>query len=175
MTIERVPGEGKYAHLERERRWLLSLVPPQAQYVADITDHYVIGTTLRIRKITSEVTTTWKLTQKVRMKYADPEFVKTTTIYLTGDEFRLVAQLDSKILRKTRHRFEHEGHIFSVDVFDGRHVGLVLAEIEIDAEGDAPSMPVVAAKDVTNDERFSGASLAFASDRQLRQLITRSS
>ncbi len=174
MTIDRIPGEGKYARPERERRWLLSLVPPQAVYSAEITDHYITGTTLRLRKISSDATTTWKLTQKVRRRIEDPEYVNTTTIYLNGEEFRLIAQFEAKVLRKTRHRFAHEGHSFAIDVFDGRHVGLVLAELEIDVDEDVPLPPVAAAKDVTHDDRYSGASLATASDRQLRQLIARS-
>ena len=39
---ERSPGEGRYARLEREQRWLLAAVPEQAHPRSEILDRYVL-------------------------------------------------------------------------------------------------------------------------------------
>src|SRR6516165_581582 len=63
---ENMPQE-KYARIERERRFLLAQFPSSATVVRDrrITDNYIEGTTLRLRKqCYSDGLTTFKLTQK---------------------------------------------------------------------------------------------------------------
>ena len=48
-----VPGHrDKYALVERERRFLLAGPPPGGAARRDITDHYLAGTRLRLRRVT---------------------------------------------------------------------------------------------------------------------------
>ena len=64
-----VPAESKYARVERERRYLLQDLPEgltRASPHVQITDNYITGTRLRLRKVREPQTNKWtvKLTQK---------------------------------------------------------------------------------------------------------------
>jgi adenylate cyclase len=63
-------------------------------------------------------------------------------------------------VRKVRHYVDHAGHEWVVDVFEGRHEGLVLAEIELDAPDEAYAEPDWVGEDVTGDRSFTNAALA---------------
>jgi hypothetical protein len=83
--------EGKYARIERERRFLLPGPPPPAAAAAGrrrITDRYLTGTRLRLRRVDHADTGACevKLTQKVPA--GAPGFVQglITTIYLSAAE-----------------------------------------------------------------------------------------
>ena len=76
-----------------------------------------------------------------------------------------VAMLDGLCrasLEKTRHKVRFGGHTWEVDVFHGRHDGLVMAEIEMAAEGATISMPPWVGKEVTDDPRYYNSNLAQA-------------
>ncbi|MGQ0840438.1 CYTH domain-containing protein [Actinokineospora sp.] len=65
-------------------------------------------------------------------------------------------------IEKDRHIVEVDGHRFEVDVFHGANTGLVLAELELDAE-DAPfPRPGWLGTEVTDDKRYRNAYLARA-------------
>ena len=49
---------------------------------------------------------------------------------------------------------------WDIDVFEGRHRGLVLAEIELPEEGEIGALPEWLGEEVTDDERFYNAALA---------------
>ena len=171
MTPNRTPGEGKYAQIEREQRWLLPSVPEKAVFRAKIADYYFVSTSLRLRKISAGSTTTLKFTQKVRFDESNPEFIKITNLYLTPFEFETLSRLPTLTILK--HRFDYgEGpSTFAVDSFGGRHRGLVLAEIEIGIDEPGVLGPTSALAEVTDDNRFSGGYLAAASDDELATLL----
>jgi CYTH domain-containing protein len=100
-----------------------------------------------------------KLGQKVP---AAAGVVMHTTIYLSPHEHELLCRLPGADVRKVRHELVHEGRRFAVDVFEGRHAGLVLVEIEVAAEDDEVTPPPFAGPEVTGDARYSGGRLAFA-------------
>ena len=176
---DRTPGEGRYAQLEREQRWHLGSLPAGATPFAAIVDRYIIGTRLRLRRVTSLVDAaaapTFKLGQKVRARLDDPEVVKLTNIYLDSHEFEVFAHLPAAELHKTRLKVTTGGRVFGVDQFRGRHEGLVLAEIELGPDDELVSMldfdGVEVAVDVTHDDRYSGGSLAVAGDDELAELV----
>jgi hypothetical protein len=167
----RLPGEGRYAQLEHERRWALGVVPLGITDERTITDDYLLGTRLRLRKIESNGETIFKLCQKVRIDEANPEVVKITNFYISPGEYSRVLSLPSSAIVKTRHNYVRDNAVFAIDQFHGRHAGLLLAETEIPESdptfSDAPSDWF----EVTGDDRYSGGRLAFASDDELRQLI----
>lgn len=68
------------------------------------------------------------------------------------------------VLSKTRFELVHAGHLWTVDAFDGPVAlhGLVLAEVELDAEEVDPPLPDWLGAEVTDDPRFSNAALAAA-------------
>jgi adenylate cyclase len=61
---------------------------------------------------------------------------------------------------KTRHHVRHGEHLWEIDVFDGAHQGLVIAEVEMEAEDQHVEIPDWAGKEVTEDDRYANASLS---------------
>jgi CYTH domain-containing protein len=172
-VTNRHPGEGRYARLEREQRWLLSELPPGVTDERVIVDHYWTGTSLRLRMVQSHDTVVYKLGQKVRLQADDPERVKITNIYLSEDDFRALSVTSASIISKSRWSLASDDTHFSVDEFKGRHSGLVLAERELAADDSRVSGPAFAVADVTNDNEYSGGWLAAASTADLVRLIHR--
>ncbi len=167
----RLPGEGRYARLEREQRWLLREPPAELIEPRKITDRYVEGTTLRLRRVDAPHETVYKLAQKVRPGPASPERVKLTNIYLASEEYEILLALPGGELRKTRWRSELLGRPCAVDVFEGALAGLVLAEVELADEEARFDIPANGAVDVTDDDRFSGGTLAIVSPSQLKSIV----
>ncbi len=154
----------KDSRIERERRFLLPRFPSGIEVVRRrrIADRYIEGTTLRLRESTyDDGLFTYKLTQKipVRAKGAQQGYI--TSMYVTQDEFRVLAQLPARTLTKTRYSVPP----FGIDVFEGELEGLMLAEVEFDSAEAAEGfvMPSFALAEVTVDERFTGGLLARAS------------
>lgn len=63
------------------------------------------------------------------------------------------------LIEKTRYRVEHHGLTWEIDEFDGDNAGLIIAEVELDAEDQAISLPDWVGKEVTGDPRYYNASL----------------
>lgn len=95
---------GKYAHVERERRFLLAEAALSAVTVTRmINDRYLVGTRLRLRRAErSDGGCELKLTQKVPV--ARPGAVQglITNTYLSSAEYDLLASLPAAVLSKTR-------------------------------------------------------------------------
>src|SRR5213080_5193388 len=86
-----VVPESKYARVERERRYLLSNLPAglnRADHHLQITDNYITGTRLRIRKVRDPKTNKWivKFTQKFAPNPGDLSRTIVTNIYLNALE-----------------------------------------------------------------------------------------
>lgn len=155
MTVfDRTPGEGKYAHLEREQRWLLEMIPADATDEALIYDRYISGTRLRLRRIERNGVCTFKLTQKIP---AGVDAVKLTNNYLSADEYDVFATLPAREIRKTRRHVRFADHDLAVDEFDD---GLLLGEVELTANEPYLPLPPFALRDVTDDPAYSGGALA---------------
>jgi len=65
-----------------------------------------------------------------------------------------------RVVDKTRYRIDHAGDLWEVDTFHEAHEGLVLAEIELDAEDQEFAMPPWVGQEVTGDYRYTNAWLA---------------
>jgi adenylate cyclase len=63
-------------------------------------------------------------------------------------------------IEKTRYEVQHGGHLWEVDVYSGRHEGLIVAEVELDAIDEHFDPPSWIGEDVTEDRRYSNAVLA---------------
>ena len=63
------------------------------------------------------------------------------------------------VLEKTRHVIRHGDHTFEVDVFHGRHEGLVLAEVELQTEDERVNLPAWIGEEVTHDPRYHNSNL----------------
>ncbi len=124
MTVD------KYARPEIERRFLLDAVPPHATDPVEISDRYIDGGHLRLRKVEAPgAPTVYKLGHKHRPDPGDAGTVMHTTIYLTEAEHSLLSSLPARELRKTRHRIDVSGRPALVDVLHGPQEGLILLEV----------------------------------------------
>ena len=154
--------DGKYGRVERERRFLLSEPPPvfAADQSRRITDRYLPGTRLRLRRVehAGSGICELKLTQKVPANR--PGYVRglITNTYLSEAEYDLLASLPAQVLSKTRMGVQP----WVIDIFDPPLHGLILAEAEFTTDDAAqsfrPPYPIVA--EVTDDARFTGGALA---------------
>ena len=159
--------ESKYARVERERRYLLRDLPEglsRADHHLQITDNYITGTRLRMRKVRDPRTNKWivKFTQKFAPNPNDFSRTMITNTYLSAIEAEMLSMFNANEIRKNRYKFEFEGRTFSIDMFLGDLFGLVLAEtgFESDEEMDNFPLPSFALADVTNNELFTGGRLS---------------
>jgi adenylate cyclase len=71
------------------------------------------------------------------------------------DATQIIDFLCSKpLIEKTRHFIQHGGHTWEIDEFEGDNQGLVVAEIELDAEGLTFEKPTWLGSEVTHDLRY---------------------
>jgi len=157
--------------IEREQRWVLRAVPTGLVDPIEISDRYIRDTELRLRRMKSTDEVIWKLGQKTRVRPESPEIVNITNIYLREHEYQILGQLQAATLAKTRRHWRRADRVLSVDEFHGRLTGLILAEIELEADDDLLGLPEGAIADVTHDDRFSGGSLASLDERCAEQLL----
>jgi CYTH domain-containing protein len=160
--------EGKYARIERERRFLLAGPPPAAVTARRrITDRYLPGTRLRLRRIDDLESgdSEFKFTQKVPAD--QPGFIQglITNTYLSAAEYDLLATLPAAVLSKTRLSVPPLG----IDVFEPPLHGLIMADVEFSTDSEAQAFlpPPAAVAEVTDDPRFTGGSLVRASRHDL--------
>ena len=173
--------DSKYAHVERERRYLLEDLPEgltRAEHHLQITDNYITGTRLRIRKVRDPQTNKWvvKFTQKFAPDPHDLSRTSITNLYLNATEAETLSIFAANEIRKNRYYYAFEGRRFSVDMFLGDLFGLVLAEISFDTdeELDRFAAPSFAIADVTNIEMFSGGRLSELKYEDVRKEIVQS-
>lgn len=168
----------KYALIERERRFVLENLPEgltRADQHTQITDNYITGTRLRIRKVRDPRTNKWivKFTQKFAPEPSDLSRTIITNIYLNALEAETLSSFNANEIRKNRYYYEFEGHRFSIDMFLGDLFGLVMAEVsfETDEEMEKFETPPFVIAEVTNNELFSGGRLCELTFADLRPEI----
>ncbi|MFN2509919.1 MAG: hypothetical protein ABR568_00585 [Pyrinomonadaceae bacterium] len=172
--------DSKYARLERERRYLLQDLPEgltRADPHLQITDNYITGTRLRLRKVRDPGTNKWtvKLTQKFAPNPADLSRTIITNTYLNAAEHQVLSIFEGNEIRKNRYPFEWEGRKFTIDMFLGDLFGLILTEVsfETDAELDIFTTPPFAIAEVTNNEMFGGGKLSELTFEDIRNEIAK--
>jgi CYTH domain-containing protein len=175
-------GGSRYARVERERRYLLRGLPPglkPSDPHTQITDNYVTGTRLRLRKVRAPETNEWTLKLTQKHAPAPPDFSRAliTNMYLSPYEYEVLSVFEGNELRKNRYPYEHEGRLYSVDVFLGDLRGLMLAETDFDTDEEMDSFPAppFAILDVTREEMFTGARLVELTAEDLRAELARRS
>jgi CYTH domain-containing protein len=160
---------GKYARAEIERRFLLAGVPDGEEVltIRHIDDRYLDGTRLRLRRMAEEGgPADLKLTQKLPAPDGRGCQGALTTMYLSEDEYAVLAALPAATLSKSRLTIAPYG----VDVFGGELQGLHLAEVEFGSAQDAAAFVPAAfcRAEVTADRRFTGGALVRAHRAQVR-------
>lgn len=77
-----------------------------------------------------------------------------------ADAEAMVRKCVGTVIEKRRHRLAHGGHIWEIDVYDGRLSGLVVAEVELDSEEAKPDLPDWLGREVTRNPAFLNSALA---------------
>lgn len=77
-----------------------------------------------------------------------------------GDALALIAARTGLLIEKRRHIVQLGNASFEIDVFEGAHAGLVIAEIELPDASAAFERPAWLGKEVTGDPRYYNAHLA---------------
>jgi CYTH domain-containing protein len=178
--VNTVVPESRYARIERERRYLLQDLPEgltRADHHLQITDNYITGTRLRIRKVRDPKTNKWivKFTQKFAPNPEDLSRTIITNTYLNAIEAETLAVFEANEIRKNRYTFEFDGRRFSIDMFLGDLFGLVLAEVSFETDEDLNSFPKppFALAEVTDNEIFSGGRLSELTFEDIRNEVAR--
>ena len=166
----------KYAHVERERRFLvdpscrpdLSAAPHLL-----IEDRYIDDSRFRLRRMTDSLT--GRVVLKLTKKYdvADALARPIITAYLDAAEYALFAALPGRSVIKRRYPVDTADGCFGIDLFEGSLAGLELAEIEFDdpAIGTAIAAPSWTTIEITQDSRFQGGALAALDQPSLQTLL----
>ena len=169
---------GKYARFELERRFLVGRLPEGIAKDQGwrISDRYIKNTHLRLRRM--EPIRGGEIIFKLGQKHvpSPPDFSRSTitNIYLSPDEYVVLAELEALELHKLRHSIEHDNRTFSIDVFDAHLKGLVLAEVGFetpDEMGQTFDLPSWVIREVSDDIRFTGGALASLTADQALELI----
>ncbi|MCR6632302.1 MAG: CYTH domain-containing protein [Magnetospirillum sp.] len=80
-----------------------------------------------------------------------------------GRAFQLLAALPQEMLiHKTRYTVPVGGFHWEVDVFAGKHRGLIIGEVELAHAAQTFPLPHWAVREITDDRRFGNSSLALA-------------
>ena len=80
---------------------------------------------------------------------------------IPGEEAREMLDnlCERPLIEKTRYCVEYQGLTWEIDEFAGGNAGLVIAEVELDEEGQAVTLPDWVDREVTGDRRYYNASL----------------
>ncbi len=72
---------------------------------------------------------------------------------------------------KIRYIVPIQGKKWEIDVFRGKHRGLTVAELELKSVDEQFEVPQWIGKDITEDRRYSNASLSEMTEKEISELI----
>lgn len=99
----------------------------------------------------------WLTVKGERVGLGRPEFEY--EIPRADAESMLSLVCETCFIEKTRHCVPHAGLVWEVDVYGGILEGMILAEVELDHEGQAFERPAWLGREVTGDPRFRQSAL----------------
>lgn len=76
------------------------------------------------------------------------------------DALEMLAMAEPHVLEKRRYLLPFGGLTWEIDVFEGRHAGLVIAEVELVSQNQLVELPDWVGMEVTYDDRYYNASLS---------------
>jgi len=172
------PEPTKYTRPEFERRFLVSprsswrdVVEP---YSKTFEDTYIRHTRLRLRILRDSASGREFIKLTKKLESTSPYVQMIGSIPLSPIEYEFFTALPGDRITKVRHYHFHEGHVFSIDVFQGELAGLVLCEVETGGIEELMriGLPEYAAVEVTEDPFFTGGKLCRTTGDDLRQRLT---
>ena len=66
------------------------------------------------------------------------------------------------ILKKVRYKIDYAGHVWEVDIFEGRHAGLIMAEVEINSIDEYVKIPDWVGEEVSDNPKYFNSNLVLA-------------
>ena len=94
--------------------------------------------------------------------------IKGLTVGIARKEFEYEIPLEDaqellklciNILEKVRYKVNYAGKIWEIDIFSGRHEGLILAEVELLSDEEIIELPDWVDKEVSDDPRYFNSNL----------------
>jgi CYTH domain-containing protein len=166
----------EYSRIERERRYLLRVVPADLAPGGGrrIEDRYITGTRLRLRRTRDGGGRILerKLTQKIDV---DATHRIVTTVDVDEPEYERLAALPCSTIVKHRHAHAWRGLEYGIDVFEGPLDGLALAEVEVASDESLASLPAppFAHCEVTAHAELGGGRLAVTDPAETHAFVRR--
>lgn len=160
----------KIGRSELKRKFLIDGLPPplmpSSRHI-QISDNYLAGTHLRLRKIREPYENTWTFIVQKRQFSASSVIV--AEIYLDDREYGHFQQFEGREIRKNRYFHEFDMAAFAIDVYLGPLKGLLIAQSEFDAPDKMDQFipPPFCKVEITNDESYLGEQLV---DRSFSEL-----
>ncbi len=142
--------------MEIEKKFLLKKVPDLSEYPFQKIEQAYLNTNpvVRIRKENENYYMTYKgKGMMVREEYNLP---------LNKDSFyHLLAKADGKIIQKTRYLIPYQTYTIELDVFEGAHAPLIMAEVEFSSKEAAVSFtpPNWFGLEVTKDPHYHNSNM----------------
>ena len=149
------------AHREIERKFLVRLLPDALASFphAEMWQGYLVtapgGVQVRMRKAGEKHSLTYKRGRGNAREEREIE--------LSPEQFAVLwPATEGRRLTKNRYDGPHGSHLVEIDVYTGKHQGLIVAEVEFDDEQSAREfrVPDWLGKDVSHDRRYSNQLLA---------------
>lgn len=142
--------------MEIERKYLIKELPDLTQF----TNHHITQGYLNTNPVVRvrEDGDKYYLTYKGKGLLAREE----ANLPLTKEAFEhLVEKSDGKIIRKTRYLIPFDPYTIELDVFEGDHAPLIMAEVEFPSIEEANSFtpPAWFGKEVTNDPAYHNSNM----------------
>lgn len=146
---------------EIERRFLVKDLSwkPYAQFSRPIKQGYIArvegGASVRVR-LDNSTNAFLNIKQAIpgasRLEYEFPIEV--------ADAEELILHFATSKIEKRRYVVLYQGSEWEIDVFEGRHAGLIIAELELSYEGQPFEMPPWLGEEVTHKEEYSNYRLS---------------
>lgn len=149
------------SHREIERKFLVRRMPDALTQFphTEIWQGYLVtapgGLQVRMRKAGDKFSLTYKRGRGNAREEREIE--------LTAEQFEILwPATEGRRLTKTRYDVPLAGRVVEIDVYSGRHQGLVVAEVEFEDEQSARDfkVPDWLGDDVSQDDRYSNQLLA---------------
>lgn len=151
--------------IELEKTYLAKYLPSNLDQLAkkEIVDIYIpkdsYNANLRIRKIGNS----FSITKKTAVNEHSRSTHKEETIYLTKEEFLALSKISGNIIYKTRYYYKYLDYLAEIDVFWGKHYGLVLIDFEFKNVHDLKNFitPNFCLADLTEEDAIAGGILSY--------------
>ena len=79
-----------------------------------------------------------------------------------GDAEEILKLCAPNVLSKIRYKVDYAGHVWEVDIFEGRHAGLIMAEVEINSIDEYVKIPDWVGEEVSDNPKYFNSNLVLA-------------